>query len=128
MDSTLRTAEGVYVTLNPVCFDVHARAYNRLKPYVSYATGDAEVLRRVWLPIDCDPSRPAGVSATATEREVALQRRDVVVDELKGADGQYQRCAATGTAGTPSLRAISRNTPDITCFLSPRDDSDRRAL
>jgi len=37
-------------------------------------TGDRNILRRRWLPIDCDPERPTGISATAAEREHALER------------------------------------------------------
>jgi hypothetical protein len=37
-------------------------------------TADHDVLRRRWLPIDCDPKRPAGISSSDEEHELALDR------------------------------------------------------
>ncbi len=65
---------GVYVTLNPVTPDLLARSKNRVKPWVKRTTKDEEVIRRRWLPIDIDPVRPAGISASDTEQEAALGR------------------------------------------------------
>ena len=64
----------VYVTLNPVEPALLARAENRVKQYPKATTADANVLRRRWLPIDLDPVRPSGVSATEEEKRAALSR------------------------------------------------------
>jgi putative DNA primase/helicase len=72
----------VYVTLNPVAPSLLARAVNRLEPYVRATTADADVLRRVWFPLDCDPVRPAGISANAAELAAALARRNEIVKSL----------------------------------------------
>jgi hypothetical protein len=66
---------GVYMTLNPVAPALLARSANRAR-FVKQgdATSDREILRRRWLPIDCDPERPTGISATPEERERALER------------------------------------------------------
>ncbi len=68
-----RSALGVYITLNPVNPALLARAANTLKVAGRGAgTSDADVVRRRWLPIDIDPIRPAGISATEEERDAAL--------------------------------------------------------
>jgi hypothetical protein len=69
-------ARGVYVTLNPVNPALLARAHNRLRDMNSGdpATGDGDIMARRWLPVDCDPVRPAGISATDAEHDLALAR------------------------------------------------------
>jgi hypothetical protein len=65
----------VYYTLNSVNPAQLARANNRIRTYASELTNDApdNILRRAWLLVDCDPVRPAGVSATAEEKRAAKQ-------------------------------------------------------
>jgi hypothetical protein len=65
---------GVYVTLNSVDPELIARAANRMKEFAKKTTGDGDVLRRRWLPIDIDPKRPSGICATDAEHEAAVQR------------------------------------------------------
>ena len=67
-------APGIYVTLNPVRPDLLSRAVNRVVPYAKNTTSDADILLRRWFPIDFDPVRPAGISATEAEHEAALDR------------------------------------------------------
>jgi hypothetical protein len=64
----------VYILLNPVNPALLARAKNRIK--VSERgnnTSDGDVLRRCLLLVDCDPQRPAGISATDDEKEAARE-------------------------------------------------------
>lgn len=70
-----KSAEGVYVTLNPVNSDLLARAVNKMRGVGKGdpLTSDADVLRRAWLPVDVDPVRPAGISSTDTEKSAALE-------------------------------------------------------
>ncbi len=65
-------AEGVYATINPVHPDLLARAANRVRPWAKHTTSDADILRRRWLPLDFDPVRPAGISATDAEHAAAV--------------------------------------------------------
>jgi hypothetical protein len=69
-------ARGVYVTLNPVNPDLLARANNRLRNMQAgdQATADSDLIGRRWLPVDCDPVRPSGISATDAEHDLALAR------------------------------------------------------
>ena len=69
-----RKAPGVYVTLNPVNPALLARAFNRLDEHPKATTCDSDIARRVWLPFDFDPVRPAGISATDTELAAARAR------------------------------------------------------
>lgn len=65
-------APGIYITLNPVNLDLLARADNRLKPRARELTIDRDVQRRRWLLLDFDPVRPAGISSTDAEHDLAL--------------------------------------------------------
>lgn len=67
-------AEGIYFTLNPVNPSLLSRANNRVKEYAGQTTSDADILKRVLLPIDFDPVRPSGISATDLEKQLALER------------------------------------------------------
>jgi hypothetical protein len=67
-------APAQYVTLNPVNPALLARAGNRVKGYAEEATGDRDILRRRWLPIDLDVVRPSGIASTNAEHAAALAR------------------------------------------------------
>jgi P4 family phage/plasmid primase-like protien len=78
---------GCYVTLNDVNPALVARRANRIKMYLSRTdatTGDADILRRRWLPIDIDPVRPSGVSSTDAEHALAMAKADEVSAWLAG--------------------------------------------
>jgi predicted P-loop ATPase len=75
-------APAIYITLNPVLPDLLARACNQTNFYAQVTTSDAEVVHRIWLLVDCDPTRPAGVSATAEEHAVAFARAEAIRDWL----------------------------------------------
>lgn len=78
-------APAVYVTLNPVDPTISARALNRARRFADTTTKDHEILRRRWLPIDFDPKRPAGISSTDAEHQMAIARamrcRDFLIAE-----------------------------------------------
>jgi hypothetical protein len=79
-----RRAEGVYVTINPCLPDLLARAANRVVKRPAQTTRDAEIVRRSGLVIDADPVRPAGISASRQEKELARERITQVAADLKG--------------------------------------------
>jgi len=73
----------IYVTLNEVHPALLARASNRTrKVYREPATSDSDIVRRRWLPLDFDPARPSGVSATDAEKKAAKERALQVRDFL----------------------------------------------
>ena len=76
-------AAGFYWTLNPVHPGLLARSHNRLKRAgKGSATGDREVQCRRWLPVDLDPCRPAGISATEEEKAHAFSLADRIEADL----------------------------------------------
>jgi len=65
---------GVYFTLNPLNPDVLARSINRVQKFKKgQAASDRDVVARRWLPIDIDPCRTSGVSATEEEKAMAFE-------------------------------------------------------
>ena len=71
--ANLGGAAGVYVTINPCKPDIMARRANRMdRADNGETTSDHETLKRTTLLIDCDPDRPAGISATDAEHAMAL--------------------------------------------------------
>src|SRR5260221_7823669 len=88
-----------YATMNPVTREVHARAANRLKPYANVTTSDGEILKRHYLLLDFDPTRPRGVSSTDVELARALARRDEVITWLSGQGWADPVRAMSGNGG-----------------------------
>jgi hypothetical protein len=76
--------KGVYVTLNPVDHDLLGRRANRVGPtrHGPSLTGDSNVVARRWLPLDFDPERPEGISASEEEHRAALERAEAVAHWL----------------------------------------------
>jgi len=92
-------APAVYVTLNPCSPDLLARAVNQLKPFAQVTTQDAEIVCRRWLLIDFDPTRPAGISATNQEHELALARAASCREWLSGQGWPMPVTADSGNGG-----------------------------
>lgn len=77
-------ASSVYFTLSPLNRDLIARRGNRVDVQrQGEAAADADVIRRRWLLIDCDPIRPAGISSTDSEKEAARKTAIEVAKELQ---------------------------------------------
>lgn len=79
-------APGVYVTLNPILPELVARADNHLKSFAENTTGDKEIVRRLWLLVDLDAKRPAGISSSDEEHAAALALAADVRAYLREAD------------------------------------------
>jgi putative DNA primase/helicase len=103
----LRSAEGVYVTLNPVDGALLARSANRLRKAGRKGTSvsDADVVARRWLLVDCDAKRPAGISATDREQGLARMRAGIIRDEL-GVGGWPDPVLADSANGSHLLYRI----------------------
>jgi hypothetical protein len=79
----ITTAMGVYITMNPVNPALLARSANRLKTARrNETTSDTDIVCRRWLLIDIDPARPAGISATDAEKELAFDKAMEVSEGL----------------------------------------------
>lgn len=91
-------APAVYVTLNVINPALLARAFNRLVEHPSATTADSDVIRRVWLPFDFDPVRPAGISSSPDELSVAKATALATVQWLE-----------TALSDRPAIWAFSGN-------------------
>ena len=58
--------------LNEIDPTVLARSANKLTRYLKTTTGDKDIIRRRWLPLDFDPVRPTGISSTDDEHAATL--------------------------------------------------------
>jgi P4 family phage/plasmid primase-like protien len=67
-------APGAYMTINPVEPSLLARASDRVLEFARVTTSDTDIVRRRWLPLDFDPVRPAGISATDSQHDAAIER------------------------------------------------------
>jgi hypothetical protein len=105
----------VYFTLNPINSALLARAKNKIVPYAKHTTSDADILRRRWLPIDLDPVRPAGISATDAEHEAALEQAGAIDQWLRDEFGFPKGVPADSGNGAHLLYRI-----DL-----PNDDNSR---
>ncbi len=76
---------GIYTTLNPCAPSLLARSANRARNHTRTTTSDKDIAERRWLLIDCDPKRPADISASDDEHAAALARareiRTVLAEE-----------------------------------------------
>jgi hypothetical protein len=88
------TAAGFYITLNPTEPGSLARASNRLAMERNRtSTSDKEIVKRQWLPIDCDPIRPV---ATDVEHQAALDRAKKIRAFLRAQDWDEPILADSG--------------------------------
>jgi hypothetical protein len=79
---------GIYWTLNPIDPALLARARNRWEKYARYTTADNNITRRLRLPVDVDPVRPAGISSSDEEHETAIQRAHLIAEEMAASWGR----------------------------------------
>ncbi len=118
LDDT-REFGGIYVTLNPVNPALLARRANRVETRLGRkdaTTADADIVRRRWLPIDIDPVRPSGVSATAEERAAAVGTAEAVREFLNG-EGWPAPIAADSGNGTHLLYRVDLPNDDESTAL-----------
>lgn len=97
-------AGGVYFTLNPVEPALLARAENRIREWADLTTSDDHIVRRRWLPIDCDPKvngrkRPAGISSTEEEHSAAIGKAEAIREWLTVAGWPDPIVADSGNGG-----------------------------
>ncbi len=110
--ANFKSYAGVYVTMNPVNPDLLARAANRLKTAKrGDTTSDGDILRRRWMLIDVDPVRPAGISATDSEKTAAFDLAMQCTDGLASMDWPKPMIVDSGN-GTQLLYRIDMPTDD----------------
>jgi len=91
----LQLFKGVYCTINPINDDLKSRSYNRLQQKVSGAA-DSDVKKIRLLPIDIDPVRPSGTSATDDQKKHALEVALKVYNAMNRKSWVTPICADSG--------------------------------
>jgi predicted P-loop ATPase len=92
-------APAIYITLNSLPLDLLSRASNQTNLYAQVTTQDVEVVHRIWLLVDCDPTRPSGISATTEEHAAALARAEAIRDWLTEQGWPIPVSADSGNGG-----------------------------
>jgi len=114
---------GIYFTLQVIDPRLIGRAFNRLKPS-EVTTSDSNVIAYRWLPIDMDPIRPAGISASDSELKEALSLRGKVAEWVTKEMGFSAPIkAVSGNGGhllfrLPDLPVTEENTKFVANTLS----------
>lgn len=90
--------ENAYWTCNPVTDALLSRQVKNTIDFVADTSSDTNITRRLWLPIDIDPLRASGVSATAAERQLALDVTNNTVSKLIEL-GFPESCFVRGDSG-----------------------------
>ncbi len=130
--------QNVYVCLNPVNPHLYARKADSFC-YSKKGTGvkDQDVACRRWLLIDVDPVRPSGVSATATQKQAAIELAKQVYAWLQDQlDGACLVCADSGNGAHILIRLPDLpNSADVAWYcdhllqlLSDRSSNDQAKI
>jgi hypothetical protein len=117
--NTYRNAkiETIYTTLNPFNPDLVARSCNRLTDYAKNTTSDKDILKRLWLPLDIDSVRPAGICATDDEKKLASETSLAIRDYLVEQGFPSPVVGDSGNGGHLLYRVDLANTEDVTSIL-----------
>src|SRR6266853_4141325 len=103
--------ENVFWTCNPVNDALLARQTKNTIEFVAETTSDSHITRRVWLPVDIDPIRPSGVSATADEKRLAREVANALMVKLQEF-GFPESCLVGGSSGNGYHILIRRDLPN----------------
>ena len=110
--------QAIYVTLNPVKPELLARAVNRLKPYATATTVDADIVRRRWIFVDIDPVRPSGTSATDAEVDLATDLAQSIKERLAEAGWPDPLFGMSGNGAYLLYRIDLPNCPESDTLVS----------
>jgi hypothetical protein len=113
-----RRGGNLYVLLNSPNPALLARANNRTKVARSGdTTSDADIQRRSLILIDCDPARPAGVSATDEEKAAAVTKAREIQTWLRQELGIVTALADSGNGAHVLIRVDLPNTGESTALV-----------
>lgn len=105
-------AQGVYIVLNKINPALFARAANRIVIGPENLTRDKDVIKRIWLPIDIDAIRPAGISSSDEEHKLAIETAYQISNYLKGFGFNYIVVGDSGNGGHVLARIELPNNTD----------------
>ena len=81
---------------NPVLYSRRANRIDLRLHKDDKATGDEDIIRRHWLPVDIDPKRPSGISSSEEEHEESLQKAERIRGFLTEMGWPAPICADSG--------------------------------
>jgi hypothetical protein len=110
--------ETIYTTLNPVNSDLVARSCNRFTDYAKNTTSDKDIVKRLWLPLDIDSVRPAGICATDEEKKLAIETGVAIRQFLADHGFPAPLVGDSGNGGHLLYRVDLENTEDVTNILT----------
>jgi hypothetical protein len=116
-DVDKRKAVGVYVTLNPCNPALLSRANNRMVDWPKATTTDAEIIRRRWLFIDIDPTRPSGIGSTDDEKQTAKTLAADIEEILRGRGWPFPLLVDSGNGCYLLYRVDLPNDDETTALL-----------
>lgn len=119
-------ASGVYITLNPVTPPLLARSANKARTTPKgESTKDSEIADIRWILIDCDPVRPAGISSSDEELELAEEKVKEIGRYLE-AEGFARPAIAMSGNGWHLLYAVRLSVEDSALVAQLLKALDRR--
>ncbi len=91
-------AKGIYFVPNPIKPALLARAQNHLycPGQGDSTTTDSDIVSRRWLLVDLDPIRPAGISSSQVEHDMARQKAREITAYLCNSGWPLPICASSG--------------------------------
>ena len=102
-----------YFVLNEINEGCYARTQSEdIQKYTEKSTSDGDITARNWILIDCDPSRPAGVSSTDGEKEYAHKTAVRVYKWLKTQGFEDPVIADSGNGYHLLYKIRIENNPD----------------
>ncbi len=110
-------AAGTYLTANPCDTALLARANNRIVEWIDQVTSDTEIVRRRWLPLDFDPHRPSGISATAEEKQAGMALAETAGEMLRARGWPYPLIMDSGNGCYRLVRIDLPNDKETTELL-----------
>jgi hypothetical protein len=110
---------GVYVTLNELKPELLARSVNRVTPFCEVTTSDDDVVRRRYVSIDVDATRPPNISSTDAQHEAALRKAQECTEYLitLGFPRDSIIIGDSGNGGHILPRVDLPNTPESTTLI-----------
>jgi hypothetical protein len=110
--------ENAYWTCNPVTDALLSRQPKNKLAIVADATSGNNITRRIWLPIDIDPLRASGVSATNAEKQLSAEVATKLINKLE----------ELGTPGDSMVGGTSGNGYHILIRIDLPNDKDSNDL
>jgi len=108
---------GIYVILNTCTPALLSRAVNRIDETGISTTTDNDIIKRLWIYIDIDPRRPAGISSTDQEHEQAISKAYSIKKRLIQMGWTAPVICDSGNGASLLFKIDMENTPDNTNLI-----------